>query len=70
MDCNFDIFALQDFNFKRVQLAKECFSLQLLSVHVCLFLTPTWHIQHKYNICQNSSALEREGQLVQILVGC
>lgn len=41
MGCNFDVFALQDFNFKRIQLAKECFSLQLLSVLICLFLTPT-----------------------------
>lgn len=41
MHCNTDTLALQNFNFERVQLTKQCFSLELFSVLVCLLLIPT-----------------------------
>ena len=59
MHCNTDTLALQNFNFERVQLTKQCFSLELFSVLVCLLLIPTQHIQHVYNVYHNSSAVKR-----------
>ena len=73
MHCNIDTLALQGFNFKRVQLTKEYFPLELFSVLVCLLLIPTGHLQHENKICQNPFALERgrwQAQISIIPVGC